>query len=330
MQFSDFVKTLARFYQKKREPFVIDLIKYSLSVTDHDIDQIVTEATVEGWIKGESSTYISIFNVFNHHAGRTEFMFDRERCLDYLSSLKIKVRKSWKTIQLAFKKLRDFGCINVETENEELFFRSIVAEWKLIVSERRQTTAPIRTLPEDITFIYPNGRDFPKANVMMASQNLSRIRLLAFSGNYFIKSFATQIKEGLARGLGIQVLLSEVDSPVLGDINELEGKSLEATASESVLSEEILSSMCSSMRMKGSLEVRRYRTHIRNPMFILTHNDEDGEEHDCAWLTISLPPISSTDCYTVEFDDNKGTEKCIDHFDAIWKVSKLAMRCGPS
>ncbi len=188
---------------------------------------------------------------------------------------------------------------------------------------RRNLITPARAV--GIVRISPDGQAGPIMGERIAQSQ--SIAIMSTSATRVIEIQKTYLVEALANGCAIRLLVPELQSVFLQDVEQSESKD----AYREPISDEIMkvrrrlreaigeARRLSSRHYKadrlGSVHVGYFTTHLRSTMILC--DDKWG------WLTVTLPPARAPQTPSFELS-NAGQhtllEACILHFDRTWEV----------
>lgn len=188
---------------------------------------------------------------------------------------------------------------------------------------RADLIAPARAV--GILRISPDGQAGPAMSERIA--RAQRIAIMSTSATRVIEIQKTYLVEALSAGCAIRLLVPELHSPFLQDVEQSESED----AYREPISEEIikvrrrlreavgearrLAARRRGTAAMGSVQVGYFTTHLRSTMILC--DDQWG------WLTLTLPPARAPQTPSFELDDTGQhplLEACLRHFDRTWAI----------
>lgn len=188
---------------------------------------------------------------------------------------------------------------------------------------RRDIIEPARSV--GIARISPDGQAGPVMSERIASAK--RIAIMSTSAARVIEIQKSYLVDALVKGCDVRLLVPELDSPFLRDVEESES---EDTYREPI-SDEILKirrrlqeAVGEAYRVgrgdagkptKRSVRMGWFTTHLRSTMVLC--------DDDWGWLTITLPPARAPQTPSFELS-NQGSHTllaaCLRHFERTWSI----------
>ena len=157
-------------------------------------------------------------------------------------------------------------------------------------------------------------------------QKSDMIYFLGYNGGSFARQFSEELKSFLNKpNTKIKLLLATPNTDFYDENTYLVSKSFHKDKRDwmemgntKVRLRAYLDRSDDPNNKMGKLQIRHFNTQLRNPMIIF-------DEKICL-LTISIPPVESFKSATLEIikigASNTLIDKCVDHFKAVWGVSK--------
>ncbi|WP_455166993.1 hypothetical protein [Streptococcus sp.] len=172
--------------------------------------------------------------------------------------------------------------------------------------------------------------------IMDLCENADKLDLFVISGIGFFSNNEYILKSAMDRGMRIRLLCSQVETPFLSDLEQLEIEN-QLRKPGTKISDEIRTVVkkYESYIQENKMEIGFYSSEYRLPFMLVYKNGEDGKITK-AWLRVTLPPYNwvtnfalvGERKYTAEdnfFENENGQVDFISmmeaHFECVWKVA---------
>lgn len=175
-----------------------------------------------------------------------------------------------------------------------------------------------------ISRISPDGQAGPTMSEQIAKARI--IRIMSTSAARVIEIQKSYLVEALSNGCDIRVLVPELESPFLHDVEQSESEdAYREPISEEIVKvqrrlleatgEAVRSQRLRSPQFAGSVRIGHFSTHLRSTMILC--------DQSWGWMTVTLPPARAPQTPSFELCD-KGQhtllEACLRHFDRTWTI----------
>lgn len=146
MDFRDYVVALQKFIRTSQPDIVLKLFDAAGSI------ETPNEDTAKSWLKPKTS------NGYRKCKTKTYFPSDEMHDDDFIKFIKKWVNTSWKELQMAFRQLNCDKIVDVATDDENRFYRSLLNQFQKILG------LPLSDFPSDNLFDNVTSRDISEKN----------------------------------------------------------------------------------------------------------------------------------------------------------------------